>query len=408
MAAAEPAAHGATPVVVMDNGSCLFRAGYPSESAPRVLIPSLVGLPRNKGVAMAAGYREYEVGYGALEQQGNLDTSQPVRAGVVTNWHDMERLWSHVIYKELRIAPENFCFVISESTKNSEKDKERTLEMLMETFNAHSMYLGSTAVLALYSYGSTTGVVLDSGLDRTNVVPVHEGYPLSRHMTTSKIAGDALTSHLCSLLNAKGYGFSTRTEQALVNQVKESLCFVRDAAAGPGEEAAMAGAAADEGFQLPDGQHIPMEDERFACTEVLFNHGLLGAQHVPKTKVFDETGAEYQPTINKGVSWMVYASINNCEQSLRRDLFNNVVLAGGSTLFPGMRLRIQQEVTQLYKDMHPGEGLIPISIHEMACRQHATWLGGCMLSQIAMFPHLTVTRDEYHEHGASIVHCKSL
>ena len=405
---AEPATHGQPPVVVMDNGSDLFRAGYPSESAPRVLIPSLVGLPRNKGVAMAAGYRDYEVGYGALEQQGNLDTSQPVRAGVIDNWHDVERLWSHVIYKELRVAPENFCFVISESTDNSEKDKERTLELMMETFNAHSMYLGSTAVLALYAYGSTTGVVLDAGLDRTNVVPIHEGYPLNRHRTTSDIAGAAMNEHLCTLLNQKGYGFSTRTEKALVNQVKESLCFVKEYGCAPGEESVTAGAAVDEGFSLPDGQHIPMEDERFQCTEVMFNHGLLGPSYVPKTKVFDETGAEYQPKIDKGVSWMVYSSINNSEQSLRRALYDNVVLAGGSTLFPGMRNRVQAEVTQLYRDMHPGEGLIPINIHEMASRQHATWLGGCMLSQIAMFPHLSVTRAEYHENGPSIVHCKSL
>jgi actin-related protein len=211
------------PVVVMDNGSAVFRAGYPSESAPRVLIPSLVGQPRNKGVAMAGGFREYEVGYGALHKRGVLDCSQPVRGGVIQDWADMERLWSHTIYKELRIAPENYCFVISEPTNNSTRDKEKTLEMMMETFNAKSMYLGSTAVLALYAYGLTTGVVVDCGLDVSNAVPVHEGYPLSRHMASSKVAGDALTMHLSKLLNAKGYGFSTQTEREVVNKVKETL-----------------------------------------------------------------------------------------------------------------------------------------------------------------------------------------
>ena len=394
------------PVVVMDNGSNNFRAGYPSESAPRVLIPSLVGLPRNKGCAMAAGYSEFEVGHAAVEQQGTLNTSQPVRAGVIHNSSDMERLVSHVIYKELRVAPENYCFVLSESINSSAREKQRTLEMMIETFNAHSMYLGNSAVLALYAYGLTTGVVIDAGLDRTNCVPVHEGYPLSRHITITEIAGQALTQYLSDLLNAKGYGFSTRTERALVTNVKESVCFVRPPADSDSPLATMINE--EEGFYLPDGQYIPMDEERYACPEVLFNFGLYGEKYVCKSKVFDDTGAEYQPRIPKGISWMCYSSINNCERALRRELYNNIVLAGGSTLFPGLRHRVQHEVRQLYTDMHPGEGLIPIRISEMDCRQHATWLGGCMVSQIAMFPYLTVTRAEYHEEGPSIVHCKSL
>lgn len=388
------------PVVVMDNGSSLFRAGYPSEAAPRVLIPSLVGQPRNKGVAMAGGFREYEVGYGAQQKRGALDCSQPVRGGVVQDWGDMERLWSHTIYKELRIAPENYCFVISEPTNSSDSDKEKTLEMMMETFNAKSMYLGSTAVLALYAYGLTTGVVVDCGLDKSNAVPIHEGYPLSRHMASSEVAGDALTTHLSKLLNAKGYGFSTQTERELVNKVKETLCYVRS---DPGEET-----VTGDGFYLPDGQYIPLEGERHQCAEALFDFSVLGPEYVPKTKVFGDNGEEFVPSFAKGISWLAYSAVNNSEAALRGQLYNNIVLAGGTTLMPGMRERMQREVTQLYREMHPGEGLIPISISDMPSRQHASWLGGCMLSLIAMFPYLTVTREEYQENGAGIVHCKSL
>lgn len=390
---------GDVPVVVMDNGSSVFRAGYPSESAPRLLVPSLVGQPRNKGVAMAGGFREYEVGYDALQKRGVLDCSQPVRAGVVQDWADMERLWSHTIYNELRIAPENYCFVISEPTNNSEKDKEKTLELMMETFNAKSMYLGSSAVLALYAYGLTTGVVIDCGLDTSNAVPIHEGYPLSRHMAPSKIAGNALTLHLCHLLNKKGYGFSTQTERELVNKVKESLCYVRQ----EGEVA-----PTGEGFSLPDGQYIPLEEERHQCAEALFDFGLIGPEHVPRMKVFGDNGEEFHPSIPKGLSWLAYAAVNNSEASLRGQLYNNIVLAGGTTLLPGVRDRMQREITQLYREMHVGEGLIPIRVSEMPSRQHATWLGGCMLTLIAMFPYLTVTREEYQEFGPSIVHCKSL
>lgn len=391
------------PIVVIDNGSATLRAGYPSEPSPRVVMPSVVGAPRNKGVAMAAGMTEYEVGAAAVAKRGYLNVSAPVRAGVIQDWSDMERLWSHVMFQQLRISPESYCFVIGESMMNTDKHKEKTLETLMESFNAHSMYLGSTAVLSLYAYGLTTGVVVDSGLELTTVVPVHEGYPLARHMTTSTVAGEALTSHLSNLLQAKGYGFSTQSERELVNGVKENLCFIQTPTT-----ASTAAQTTPTGFTLPDGQYIPLEEHRTACPEALFNFSVLGESYVPRCKVFADAGHDFVPSFSKGISWLTYAAINNCEASLRPALYSNIVLAGGTTLFPGVRDRLHGEVVQLFKEMHVGEGVLDIQVKTMDCRQYSAWLGGCMLSMIAMFKHLTVSRAEYEEYGPTIVHRKRL
>lgn len=388
------------PVVVLDNGGYRIRAGYPGESGPRVNTPALVGLSRNKGVAMASGNPEYDVGVEAEERRGLLDSSRPVRAGKVTNWNDMEKLWRHVIYQQLRICPENYCFLITQSANADSKEKEKTLEIMMETFNTQSLYLGAAPVFSLYSYGMTTGTVIDAASDLTSVVPVHEGYALGRHVTQSEVAGEALTSHLSKLLQSKGYGFSTQLERQLVNSVKEELCYVRTSATSeplPGEV-----------FHLPDGQPIPMEEERYSCPEALFNFGVIGPQYVPREKVFADSGHEFHPSGNKGISWLTYAAINNCESSLRPLLYKTMVLAGGSSLFKGTQERMLSEIVQFYKEMHHGEGLIPIHIQAVASRQYSAWLGGTMLSQLTMFPNLTVSREEYKEHGKRIIHCKNL
>lgn len=409
------------PIIVIDNGSHELRAGYPGDEAPRVAIPSLVGQPLNSGVAMATGVREYEVGYEARAKRGMLNCTEPVRGGIIQNWDAMEKLWAHIIFREMRVSPENFCFSISEPHNTTKDQKERTLELLMETFNANSLYLGISSVFSLYSYGKTTGVAVDIGLHTSSAVPVHEGYCLTRQVTSSPVAGDALTKYLTKLLKDQGYGFGTIREHELINSVKEQLCYVMPSGAGGGLGPAFA-ATADGGhntadlsvkggtaeFSLPDGQMIPIDSERHMCPETLFNFSILGKEYAPRVKVFLDAGDEYSPSIDKGISWLTYAAISNSEQSLRNTLINNVVLSGGSSLFSGTRQRLQKELSIFYREIRPNEAMIPISVSEVPCRQYSSWLGGCMLSSISMFPHLTVSRAEYEEQGLRVIHCKNL
>jgi actin beta/gamma 1 len=392
-----------TPVVIIDNGSYRLRAGFQSDAAPRVVVPSLVGSRRNAGIALAAGQRQDVVGTQAWRNRGILSCSEPVHGGVTQSWPDVERLWSDVVYRELRVAPENFCFIVTEPPNNTAANKEAALEALMETFNARSCFLGNTAVLSLYSYGLSTGVVVDSGLHGTTCVPVHEGYALGRHTTSTDVAGAVLTDRLGSLLDKLGYAFSTTIEVDVVNAVKESLCHVRPSDAD--EPAGPEGA----GFTLPDGQFIPLSNEMIDTTEALFDFSVLGGAHDTKVKVYEDSGAEFHPTgVPKGISWLTYGAIYKCEPALRRRLFSNVVLGGGSTLFAGMRERLSTEMRQLYRQMHPGERVADIAIDALECRQFSAWLGGAMLSQLSMFPHLTVSKQEYEEHGKSVIHFKNL
>lgn len=60
---------------------------------------------------------------------------------------------------------------------------------MFETFNVPSLYLAIQSVLALYSTGRTTGLVLDSGDGLTSTVPVYEGYAVPLAIERNEFAG---------------------------------------------------------------------------------------------------------------------------------------------------------------------------------------------------------------------------
>eukprot|EP01004_Peranema_trichophorum_P005152 NODE_4023_length_1242_cov_50.784629_g3533_i0.p1 GENE.NODE_4023_length_1242_cov_50.784629_g3533_i0~~NODE_4023_length_1242_cov_50.784629_g3533_i0.p1 ORF type:complete len:215 (+),score=54.01 NODE_4023_length_1242_cov_50.784629_g3533_i0:58-702(+) len=204
-------------VVVIDNGGHTIKAGIAGDPAPRSVFPSLVGGPRKKGLVLATGDAEYYVGDAAQERRGYLVMDNPIKEGEVVNWTDIERLWSHTFYNELRIEPEAHPVLLSEVALNPSKSKEKTAEIMFEAFAVPGLYMAVTSVLALYSSGQTTGLVIDSGKDKTMTVPIFEGYTLTRHICKSGVAGQAITNFLNKLLTDRGYNFTTANELDIVN-----------------------------------------------------------------------------------------------------------------------------------------------------------------------------------------------
>lgn len=99
-------------------------------------------------------------------------------------------------------------------------------EIMFETFNVPSLFISMSAVLALYSSGRTTGIVVDSGAGVTNSVPIYEGYALPHAIMKIDIAGQDLTHYLLKQLAELGMKFSTTTEFEIIKDIKETLCYV--------------------------------------------------------------------------------------------------------------------------------------------------------------------------------------
>jgi actin-related protein len=148
------------------------------------------------------GQKSVYVGDEAQSKRGILTLKSPIEDGVIANWEDMEQLWHHTFYYDLKTPPEEHSVLLSEPPLNPKVHREKTTQVMFETFNTPAMYLANSGALSLYATGHTTGMVLSSGESVTYSVPVYEGHAIPHAIERSHVGGKHTTEFLRFLIHA--------------------------------------------------------------------------------------------------------------------------------------------------------------------------------------------------------------
>ncbi|KAK1332785.1 hypothetical protein QTO34_006316 [Cnephaeus nilssonii] len=381
--------------VVIDNGSGVIKAGFAGDQIPKYCFPNYVGRPKHMRVMAGALEGDLFIGPKAEEHRGLLALRYPMEHGVVRDWNDMERIWQYVYSKDqLQTFSEEHPVLLTEAPLNPSKNREKAAEVFFETFNVPALFISMQAVLSLYATGRTTGVVLDSGDGVTHAVPIYEGFAMPHSIMRVDIAGRDVSRYLRLLLRKEGFDFHTSAEFEVVRTIKEVTKGRRLWSDGGGGQdqglksslgvgvpvTAFEGVSLlpasqracylsinpqkDEALEtekvqytLPDGSMLDVGPARFRAPELLFQPDLVG----------DES---------EGLHEVLAFAIHKSDLDLRRTLFANIVLSGGSTLFKGFGDRLLSEV----KKLAPKDVKIKISAPQE--RLYSTWIGGSILASL--------------------------
>jgi len=182
------------------------------------------------------------------------------------------------------------------------------------------------------------------------------------------------------ILAERGNTFSTTAEREIIRDVKEKLCYVSmdfDA----DMIAAKQTAGMEKEYELPDGNVITLGNEMFRCPEVLFQPSLIGKEAA-------------------GVHDLIFQSIMKCDVDLRKDMYANIVLSGGTTMFGNIGDRISKEIGSLAPPS------VKVKVATPDERKYSVWIGGSILASLSTFQQRWISNDEYNEYGPNIVHKK--
>ncbi|XP_027037316.1 actin-related protein 3 [Pocillopora damicornis] len=405
---------GRQPACVIDNGTGYTKMGFAGNTEPQYILPTAIAIKESAKVGDQAQRRaakgitdlDFYIGDEAVEAPGYA-TKWPIRHAIVEDWDLMERFWEHCIFKYLRAEPEDHYFLLTEPPLNTPENREYTAEIMFESFNIPGLYIAVQAVLALAASWTSrqvgertlTGTVIDSGDGVTHVIPVAEGYVIGSCIKHIPIAGRDITFFVQQLLREREAGIPPEQSMETAKTIKERWGYICPDIA---KEFAKYEAEPAKWIKKYEGVNaitkkpfaVDVGYERFLGPEIFFHPEFSN------------------PDFTTPLSEVVDNVIQNCPIDVRRPLYKNIVLSGGSTMFRDFGRRLQRDIKRAVdarlklSEQLSGGRIKPKPIDTQVITHHmqryAVWFGGSMLASTPEFYTVCHTKADYDEHGPSI------
>ncbi|XP_069478204.1 actin-3-like [Ambystoma mexicanum] len=363
--------------LVLDIGSSSCKAGFSGDAIPRAIVESVIGYLIPKVPKSATPDQQF-LGGDAVRAVQDLTLVEFVKDGVIIDWDAAEILWRHILEDKLGVHPEEYAVLITDSAHNPASKREVMAEILFEHFNVCAMHVAHQPVLAMYSYGRTTALVVDCGHVVSQTVPVHEGYVLPHAIERMDLAGLKVTKYLEKHIQQQAHHLISQGTH-MFDEIKHKCCYV---ATDFEAEIKLNKQNYLMNYELPDGHVVSIGKERFEGPELLF-------------------GLANPGSAKQGIQHLTSKSLKKIPPALRKDMCDNILLCGGSTMISGFSQRFNKEVvnTVAPKAVKP-------KVHAMPQREHSSWRGGSILTSLMTFGPFWVPLEDYKENGPSIIHRK--
>jgi len=419
--------------LVLELGSGFAKAGYAGDDSPKAVFPSHIGYVENvrpvggdqpvpmevDGAAPAPTPKSWYVDMPIYEYRDHMEIKPTLVNGEIVDWEAAEQMYEHALHTRLQASTSQHPLLMVEQSFAASEQRTKMCEIMFEKFEAPAFFLSKDAVLSAFAAGRASGLVVDVGSGLSRITPVHDGYVLKKGITKNNLAGEAISKWMHRCITGKGT--AVRPHHSLVKEakapgeplsvlprllahetdsfrnwmtfdvvrdIKESLChvsevrFVEDNYEGTPPKV----------YELPDGSTVELAVDRFRIPEALLNPA-FGDAEVLAAAHSQEAGKAI------GLVQMFNESVAKCDPDLRRDLFSNIILTGGGSLFDGLEVRVHNELAETL----PSQKIKIVATGVNAERRFSAWIGGSILGSLGTFHQLWVSKAEYDEEGANLV-----
>ncbi|KAM1173369.1 hypothetical protein ACFX13_026704 [Malus domestica] len=415
-------------VVVLDNGGGLIKAGLGGERDPSAIIPNCVYRPiSSKKWVHPSPTEPMDLTSAAVRR--------PIDRGYLINPDLQREIWANLFSSLLRVNPAQSYLLLTEPLFALPSIQRATDELVFEDFNFSALYVPNSPSLAHLCEASRRQIkaqcslVVDCGFSFTHAAPVFQNFTINYAAKRIDLGGKALTNYLKELVSYRSV--NVMDETFLIDDVKEKLCFVsmdvdRDLqiAKKHGKDNLFRctyvlpdGITHTKGFVKNPGEakrYLALRDgdklkdvEKMDLDQMEVTYKLADRKKIDLSKTeFDLTNERFlvpemifHPAdlgMNQaGLAECIVRSVSSCPPHLQPVLYENILLTGGSTLFPRLADRLERELRLLVPDDYP------VKITPQEDPILSVWRGGSILASSPDFEAVCVTKAEYEELGSA-------